>query len=250
MRNLAYIAMLLVGFGCRAPLSSPTVQPYFYSVSDKLEKEQAGTQVQTMVATIAPYKAQLDAKMNRQLATVKTPLIKGSPESTLGNWAADLLHDAARATYPNRTIAFSTMNQGGIRVSEIGSGPLIVSEIYELMPFDNELVLIELTGKQLTEFVSHIANSGGWPVSDGLSVKQSSKGLNIRINGKAVSPHATYSVALPDYVAGGGSGSSMLKGLPRTKSGIKIRDLLIEYAAKISAPIDIKVEGKRMNLLR
>jgi len=42
----------------------------------------------------------------------------------------------------------------------------------------------------------------------------------------------------------------MLKGLPRTKSGIKIRDLLIEYAAKISAPIDIKVEGKRMNLLR
>lgn len=250
MRNLTYIAILLLGFGCRAPLSSPTVQPHFYSVSGKLKQEQAGTQVQTMVATIAPYKAQLDAKMNRQLATVKTPLKKGSPESTLGNWVADLFHQAACATYPNRTIAFSTMNQGGIRVSEIGTGPLIVSELYELMPFDNELVLMELTGKQLTEFVSHIANSGGWPVSGGLSVKQSAKGLNIRINGKAVSSGTTYSVALPDYVAGGGSGSTMLKGLPQTESGIKIRDLLIEYAAKLTAPIDVSVEGKRMNLLR
>lgn len=248
MRNLIYLAILLFGFGCRAPLSSPTVQPRFYPVSDKLEQDQAGTQVQTMAETIAPYKAQLEAKMNRQLATVKTPLRKGSPESTLGNWAADLLHEAALVTYPNRTIAFSTMNQGGIRVSEIGTGPLIVSEIYELMPFDNELVLMELTGKQLTEFVSHIANSGGWPVSAGLSVKQTGEGLNIRIAGKGIDSGAKYAVALPDYVAGGGSGSTMLKGLPRTDSGIKIRDLLIEYAAKATAPIDIKVDGKRMNL--
>jgi len=250
MRNLIYLFVLLLGFGCRASLSSPTVQPRFYSVSGDLEQDQAGTQVQAMVATIAPYKAQLDAKMNRQLAIVKSPLKKGSPESTLGNWAADLFHEAACATYPKRTIAFSTMNQGGIRVSEIGSGPLLVSEIYELMPFDNELVLMELTGKQLTEFISHIANSGGWPVSGGLSVKQTSKGLNIQIYGKAISPRTTYYVALPDYVAGGGSGSTMLKGLPRTESGIKIRDLLIEYAAKITAPIDVSVEGKRMNLLR
>jgi len=248
MRNLVYIALLLLGFGCRAPLSSPTVQPRFYPISDKLEQGQARTQVQTMVATIAPYKAQLDTKMNRQLATVETPLKKGSPESTLGNWAADLLHEAANATYPNRTIAFSTMNQGGIRVSEIGTGPLIVSEIYELMPFDNELVLMELTGKQLTEFVSHIANSGGWPVSAGLSVKQTGSGLNIRIADKAIDPTASYTIALPDYVAGGGSGSTMLKGLPLTDSGIKIRDLLIEYAAKATAPINIKVEGKRMKL--
>jgi len=50
---------------------SPTLRPHFHPVSDKLEQgEAAGTQVQTMVETIAPYKAQLDAKMNLQLATV------------------------------------------------------------------------------------------------------------------------------------------------------------------------------------
>jgi 2',3'-cyclic-nucleotide 2'-phosphodiesterase (5'-nucleotidase family) len=248
MRNLVYISLLLLGFGCRAPLSSPTIQPRFYSVSDKLEANEAGTQVQSMVSTIAPYKAQLDAKMNRQLATVKTPLKKGQPESTLGNWIADLFAQAAAGSFPDRDIVFATLNQGGIRVREISTGPLIVSEIYELMPFDNELVLMELSGKVFKEFISHIANDGGWPVSAELSVKATSDGLDIKIGGKAIDPDKIYTVALPDYVANGGSGTSMLKQLPKINSGLLIRDLLIEYASKLTAPISVKVEGKRMKL--
>ncbi|MFK8165034.1 MAG: 5'-nucleotidase C-terminal domain-containing protein [Lewinella sp.] len=248
MRNLIYIALILLGFGCRAPLSSPTVQPRFYPVSDKLENNQAGPQVQSMVSTIAPYKAQLDAKMNRQLATVKTPLKKGQPESTLGNWVADLFAQAAAGSFPDRDIVFATLNQGGIRVREIGTGPLIVSEIYELMPFDNELVLMELNGKVFKEFINHIANDGGWPVSAGLAVKASANGLDIKIGGKAIDPSKVYTVALPDYVANGGSGTSMLKPLPKIKSGLLIRDLLIEYAEKTTVPISVKVEGKRMKL--
>lgn len=248
MRDLLYIFLALFAFGCRAPLSSPTVQARFYQLSDKLEANEAGPQVQRMVETIAPYKAQLDTKMNRVLATVKSPLKKGAPESSLGNWSADLLARAAEARYPDRDIAFATMNQGGMRVSEIGTGPLIVSEIYELMPFDNTLVLMELSGKELREFISHIANSGGWPVSENLSVEKSAKGLKVSIGGKAVDDKSTYTVALPDYVAGGGSGSTMLKDKARTDSGLLIRDLLLEYAGKITEPIDVKVEDKRMKL--
>lgn len=252
MRNLIYIALILFAFGCRAPLESPSVNPRFYSVNDKIEANEAGPSAtesgQRMVETIAPYKAQLGTKMNRVLATVKTPLKKGAPESTLGNWSADLLAEAAAATYPEKTIAFATMNQGGIRVSEIGTGPLIVSEIYALMPFDNTLVLMDLTGKELTEFVSHIANSGGWPVSENLSVVKSEDGLQVRIGGKAVDEKASYFVALPDYVAGGGSGANMLKDKARIDSELLIRDLLVEYAGKVDGPIDVKVEGKRMKL--
>jgi 2',3'-cyclic-nucleotide 2'-phosphodiesterase (5'-nucleotidase family) len=224
------------------------VQPRFYPVSNKLEANEASTQVQNMVSTIAPYKAQLDAKMNRQLATVKTPLKKGQPESTLGNWVADLFAQAAASSFPDRDIVFATLNQGGIRVSEIRPGPLLVSEIYELMPFDNELVLMELNGKVFKEFISHIANSGGWPVSAGLAVKATENGLDIKVGGKAIEPNKVYTVALPDYVANGGSGTVMLKALPKIKSGLLIRDLLIEYADKITAPISVKVEGKRMKL--
>lgn len=248
MRNLIYLALLLFSFSCRAPLSSPTVQPRFYPVSAQLEANEAGTQVQEMVATIAPYKAQLDDKMNRQLAMVATPLRKGQPESTLGNWVADLFAEAAAASFPDRDIVFATLNQGGIRVSEIGPGPLLVSEIYELMPFDNELVLMELSGKVLKEFVSHIANSGGWPVSAGLAAAATATGLDVRLAGKAIDPDKVYTVALPDYVANGGSDSSMLKDLPKIKSGLLIRDLLIEYAGRSTAPISVRTEGKRMKL--
>lgn len=250
MRNLLYIAFVLLGFGCRAPLSAPSVQPHFYTITDQQDKKEAGPQVQKMLETIAPYKAQLDEKMNRQLAVVETPLKKGQPESTLGNWAADLLARAAEATYPDRDIAFATMNQGGIRVSEIGTGPLIVSEIYEMMPFDNELVLMTLTGEELTQFIGHIASSGGWPVSDGLSVTEQAGGLTIRIGGQPLNPTANYYVALPDYVAGGGSDSSMLPGKPREDSGLLIRDLLVTYASQSTGPINIKTEGKRMKLNR
>lgn len=248
MRNLIYIALALFAFGCKAPLYSPTVQPRYYKINDKIEVNEAGPQVQRMVETIAPYKAQLDAKMNRVLATVKTPLRKGAPESSLGNWSADLLAEAAAANYPDQDIAFATMNQGGIRVSEIGVGPLIVSEIYELMPFDNELVLMELSGKELREFISHIANSGGWPVSSGLSVQTEPTGLSMLVQGNPINPEQQYTIALPDYVAGGGSGSTMLKGKARTESGLMIRDLLVEYAGKITAPIDVKVAGRRMRI--
>ncbi len=248
MRNLLYLAIILLGFGCRAPLSAPTVQPRFYPVSDKLEGDQAGTQVQSMVSTIAPYKAQLEAKMNRQLATVKTPLKKASPESNLGNWMADLMDAAAKDLAPNKTIAFATANQGGLRVNVIGTGPLLVSEIYELMPFDNELVLMDLSGKEVTALIAHIANQGGWPVSASVAVRQTDEGLSINLSGKIIDPAATYTVAMPDYIANGGSDSAMVKGKPYQKTGVLIRDLLIDYAARSAGPIDVKTEGKRMNL--
>lgn len=248
MRNLIYLAILLLGFGCRASLSAPTVQPRFYAVSEKNAADQAGTQVQNMVATIAPYKAQLDAKMNRQLATIQRPLKKARPESNLGNWMADLMAAAAKDLAPDKTIAFATANQGGIRVNEIGTGPLLVSEIYELMPFDNELVLMDLKGKVVTELIAHIVNQGGWPVSAAVAVSKKGNALNITLDGKKIDPSAVYTIALPDYVANGGSNSAMIKGKPYNKTGKLIRDLLIEYAAKSKGPIDVRAEGQRMDI--
>ena len=101
---------------------------------------------------------------------VGLPLTKGRPESSLGNWTADLLLAAARDLFPGYAIAFAVQNYGGLRLSEIGTGPLTVSELYELMPFDNELVLVELGGATLRAFIDHTLADGGWPVSEGLSV--------------------------------------------------------------------------------
>lgn len=250
MRDYLLYGLLVVALAaCRAPLSGPEVAAERIAIdADVAATAEDSPAVQKMAATIAPYKAQLDEQMGRVLAEVAAPLTKGSPESNLGNWTADLTYAAARRLFPDRRIDFAILNSGGLRVGEINAGPLLVSELYELMPFDNELVLLELTGKELTEFLAHVANSGGWPVSEQLSVQPGRGKMTMTVNGRPIAADQPYLVALPDYVAGGGSGSSMLVGKTPVKSGRLLRDLWIEEVATAEGPIRVTAEGRRFRL--
>lgn len=241
-------SILLLISGCTGTKGAPTVQPQLYNISEKTEEGLPSTATITeMEALIAPYKAQLDAKMNRQLAVIKTPLVKASPESNMGNWMADIMQQAAKDMYPDLDIAFATTNSGGLRLNEIASGPLLVSEIYELMPFDNKLVVLKLKGKVVKEFLAHIANSGGWPVSAEMSLDLTTGKLQALISGEEIDPEKDYHVATIDYVANGGSRATMLKEIKQIDSGKFLRDILIEYAEK-TPKIDVRVDGKRMRL--
>jgi 2',3'-cyclic-nucleotide 2'-phosphodiesterase (5'-nucleotidase family) len=122
--------------------------------------------------------------------------------------------------------------------------------MYELMPFDNELVAMELSGKVVKEFINHIANDGGWPVSQSVKVSRNNGLLSVKINGREIQADKQYVIALPDYVAGGGGDSSMLRGKEQIKSGHLVRDLLIEYAGKATGPLTVTATGDRMNINR
>ena len=245
------LPVLLLLSACQRALPPVSVSPQLYEIGARppVQAEEQTEQTRQMAATIAPYKEQLDAKMNRVLAEVAVPLIKASPEGNLGNWMADIMYEAASAYFPARPIAFAATNSGGLRVGEIGTGPLLVSEIYELMPFDNALVVLELNGLEVKEFLNHIANGGGWPVSDQLRVARSADGkLDVRISGESLDPAKTYYVATIDYVANGGSNSSMLVGKQQLATGMFLRDVLIDYAARSDGPIRVIATGERMRL--
>jgi 2',3'-cyclic-nucleotide 2'-phosphodiesterase (5'-nucleotidase family) len=223
------------------------VQPQHYEIGALIDTSAGGNLVDEMRATIAPYAAALSESMNRVIGQVALPLTKGRPESTLGNWTADLLEQAATDLFPDKVIAFAVQNYGGLRVVEIGTGPLTVSELYELMPFDNELVVVKVTGSELRQFVEHTLADGGWPVSQGLSVVESTKGLfDISIRGEPLATEQTYYLAVPDYVARGGDNSAMLVEKQQYPSGRMIRDLLIEYAEKSTTPISATSDGSRI----
>jgi 2',3'-cyclic-nucleotide 2'-phosphodiesterase (5'-nucleotidase family) len=161
---------------------------------------------------------------------------------------ADLMADAATDLFPDRTVSFAVQNYGGLRVNEIGSGPLLVSEMYELMPFDNTLVLVALSGTELTQFVRHMIRSGGWPVSSGVRIAGTAEDPSVTLRGESIIDGATYYVAMPDYVANGGSDSGMLIGKRQLDSGQLIRDVLIDYAAKVSEPIRVTADGRRFSI--
>ena len=195
---------------------------------------------------IAPYKAQLDSSMHEVIAHVSNELTKRKPESTMGNWFADALITMTHQYGYEADLAVS--NYGGLRVPQITEGPLTVGEMYELSPFENTLVILELEGHELDSLLLRIAENEGWPVSKELRmVIQDKKVVSRTVNGFAVEANKIYKVATNDYVANGGDGMKLLIEQPRIQTGILVRDLLIEHArntGKLGQPVSARIDGR------
>ena len=103
---------------------------------------------------IAPYKKTLDADMNEVLCYAKTNLKKGQPESLLGNWTADLCLEEAQDLFQD-TIDMVLFNNGGLR-SSLSEGNITKRDIYQLMPFENELVVLSLSLDDVGDLMNYL----------------------------------------------------------------------------------------------
>lgn len=234
-------------------ISSSSCQSYYQaSKTENLSRpinpeiDTKGSSTANEVASIIdPYQEKLVAKMEEVIAQNPITMEKAQPESRLGNWVAGLTYIAGKEAFPNLDIAFAVQNYGGIRVKALAAGPVTVGEIYELMPFDNELVAVELNGFVLQEFIDHMAADGGWPISEQLRFRiEADKAVDVSIQGEPIAFNRNYIIVLPDYVANGGSDSKMLIDRQQYPSGQLIRDLLIDYTRKIEGPIKVKLDGR------
>jgi len=136
-------------------------------------------------------------------------------------------------------------NYGGIRIGEIPEGPITRGKIFELMPFDNMLVVLECPGNITAKLLHSFAASGGAPVSGNISMLiDGNKASHIKINGKSFDPNKTYRIAMPDYIARGGDKSDYLMDLPMLDTGVLIRDAIIESVKNSKEPIMVKLDGR------
>ena len=178
---------------------------------------------------IKPYRDQMSAKMDVVLAENEKKLTRGKPESTLGNLLSDLMVSEA-ATATGKSIDFAVQNYGGIRIPTLPAGPITLGKVYEIMPFDNMLVVLELPGTAVNEFCQHIARSGGWPTSKELTfVIDDGAAKQIKIKGVPLDQAKTYLVATNDYVANGGDYSDFLKPFKQIKPDLLVRDAIVNY---------------------
>jgi len=145
----------------------------------------------------------------------------------MGNWLVDIFYEEANKI-TDQDLDFAVLNQGGMRLSSLSKGPVLAGEIYELIPFDNIVSILEASGEEVLHFFNHIAEGKGWPVSDQVQISiKDKKAHEPTINGKPIDPKRVYRFAVPDYIAGGGSGSWMLKKLKRTDHKVLIREMTI-----------------------
>ncbi len=252
LRSFSYsllITCFLLAISCKTnyvPTSSET-----QNISVSGEELQLDSQ---LVQMYLPYKITLDKDMLRVISFTEQELVKGKPESNLTNFLADLLLEEAnfeaKKSELNFVLNISYFNYGGIRTS-LPKGNIVVGDIFQIMPFENEMVFLKLTGNQIQEFLNQIAAKGGDSVGGVRFVISNGKAIKIEVNGKPLNENENYWLATNDYVAEGGDDLSVFtKRAEIIKSGIKIRDLLIahlEKKQKSGEVLTAKLDGRISN---
>ena len=201
-------------------------------------------------------------------------------ESALGNLIADAVQ---KAGHDVDGAQFSLMNAGGMR-SSLPGGRLRYDHVYRLMPFDNCLVIAQLTGKELRRLLE-VAFSGGEgiPAVSGLRIRRldvpagqpgpwdrdlnqdgqkESWERNVVLdvqdqNGAPLEDDRIYKIATNDFLVSGGDYQGIVYSqIPETRihyyQEISIRDIILDYLIRKSvvSPSDYFSElNRRMEII-
>jgi 5'-nucleotidase / UDP-sugar diphosphatase len=166
-------------------------------------------QVQDIVAR---YERQAGSLLHRDIGKTQVGLDAEhvrTAETNLGDFIADVMRQTAGAEV-------AIINGGSIRTG-IAQGKIEVQDIYAVLPFDNYLVAISLTGAQLKAVLEHGVSrleepSGSFPQVSGLTFTYSrsapagSRVKDVTVGGRPLDPQKGYLVATVDFLAAGGDG--------------------------------------------
>ena len=194
------------------------------------------------LAYITPIKADLERELNIPIGYAPEALTVHQPECSMLNWASDALFAMAQQRCPNR-VDMAVVNIGGMR-TDWAAGDITRRHIFELMPFDNELVVLTMTGEEILRLCDIFVQLGGQGVAGLRMQARNGKLLSATIDGKKIMPTAYYTVATSDYLSQGNDGMTPLKNHEAVwRSEEKIRDLYIEYVQQ-QKTVQAKVDGR------
>ncbi|MDO4781888.1 MAG: 5'-nucleotidase [Capnocytophaga felis] len=196
---------------------------------------------------ILPYQKHVSKEIVTFLTYNPEALVKETNQLNvpIGNLIADASFEIINPIYFQKTgknIDFVLLNWGGIR-SDLPKGDVTVGTVYNLMPFENKLVVLEMKGEKLYEMTRYLIKAKkAHPLSNQVKLHITQKGdiKVFTINGKTVNPDETYVVATSDYLMHGGDGMIFFQNsISAYETDYLIRNVLIDYFKKIDS---IKVE--------
>ncbi|WP_051283930.1 bifunctional metallophosphatase/5'-nucleotidase [Desulforegula conservatrix] len=223
------------------------------------------------VAKLAPYKAGVEAMQKLVVVKIAEPLLhirkpgKHSSGADLpgGSQVAPVICESMlwKANKSSLKAQIAILNGGGIRM-DIPEGDLTVAGVNELLPFQNKLILLELTGKEVktaieTGLADADGSGGGFTYVAGMRYSaDSSKPAWQRLvkaeykndSGKWIllNDSAKYRIITNSYLSGGGNGYDVFKNSKgyRYDTGFSDAEAFMEYAKQadtIHRPIDTEV---------
>lgn len=212
----------------------------------ELEKVMAGRDRpydKELARIIQAYYGRIQKEYSRVVGETSVPLVRyHQRESNIGNFICDTMR---RKT--GTDIAF--INSGAIR-NNIPKGRITLEQVFTLLPFDNSLVTMKLTGKQILEILEQnaklehgILQVSGMEIRYDISEPVGSRVREAYTGRRSLDPKKTYTVTTIDFLAAGGDAFSPFMGGKDIMHGTALRDVIVSYLEKHS-PISPRIEGR------
>jgi 2',3'-cyclic-nucleotide 2'-phosphodiesterase (5'-nucleotidase family) len=190
-------------------------------------------------AYIAPYRAHINKDLDSVISYCPETLDKnkGEWQTNIGNFMTDACMELANPIFmkqQNKQIDIILLNSGGIR-SIIPKGNITKRNAFEVMPFENSLIVIALKGEQIKALAQHIISEKKPHPLNGLKIILNKENVitNILFNEQPIDNNKIYYVGTSDYLANGGDNMTFfLKNEGTYDLNYKIRNVLIDYFYK------------------
>jgi 2',3'-cyclic-nucleotide 2'-phosphodiesterase (5'-nucleotidase family) len=192
---------------------------------------------------IAPYSDRV-RELSKVIGRLETGLNKtGIGAGSLGNFVTDAMRAQAHAKL-GKPITLAVVNAGGLRKNEISAGELRASDIFELLPFENALIAVDLTGVQLAKLLQIVprdAQAGArihfkWNDQDRAEFIS---GKLVDENGKEqeIDPQKIYTIVTIDYLLrlGGGAYAILQEAKSTRPLNLTVRDAILNYVKSETA---------------
>lgn len=200
---------------------------------------------------VSPYRNHINEDLDIVLSYSDETLdkSKGEFQSNIGNFIADASFELANPIFnkkTNKNIDGVLFNNGGIR-SIIAKGNVTKRTAFEVMPFENSLIVVALKGEQIIELATYFSTEKKPHPINGFHIFLNQDGSlsKVTLNTKEIELTKTYYILTSDYLANGGDSMNFfLKNEGKFDLDYKIRNVLIDYFTlhkKINVNLDERV---------
>ena len=228
-----YLSILSFCFVIVACETESNQQKYGYNI----EINQQVLSDSSIVKYYQPFKKNLEESLMNTPISYSPETYKkndGELNSTLSNMFADATYEMSNPVFnkmSGENIDIVLLNNGGIR-SIISKGNISEKTAFELMPFENSIVVLELSGLSIIKMIDYLRKVKLQHPISGLQITLNNDySVNeVKINGVSIENEKKYYVATTDYLLEGGDKMYFLAETTKTTDiNYKMRDILIDY---------------------
>lgn len=218
MKRIVYIFLLGAG------LTACSFGLHKFATPQKIEVKSGTSSPNKVDSLIAPYKVKLDAEMNEIIGEARVNFVNGKPSSNLGNLISDVYVKFGIpmvSNYQNNVIC--VLNYGGLR-SPINQGKVTLGDLYKVLPFDNELVMVHIPKTAVPELIKWLTEAKGHPIA-GCKLED---GKLTYTNGSAIDKD--FWIVSSDYLLNGGDNAHFFQQKYSViHTGKLMRDVFIDF---------------------